>query len=51
MTALHKCHHFSGYSPPFHAHCVINCLPKPKIVRLERWEERKLFSDGLDEGF
>ena len=30
---------------------VINHLPKPKIVRLEGWEERELFSDGLDEGF
>jgi len=30
---------------------VINHLPKPKIVRLEGWEERELFLDGLDEGF
>ena len=30
---------------------VINCLPKPKIIRLEGWEEQELFSDGLDEGF
>jgi len=30
---------------------VINHPPKPKIVRLERWEERELFSDGLDKGF
>ena len=30
---------------------VINCLPEPKIVRLEGWEERELFSDRLDEGF
>ena len=30
---------------------VINRLPEPKIVRLEGWEERELFSDGLDEGF
>ena len=29
---------------------VINCPPEPKIVRLEEWEERELFSDGLDEG-
>ena len=29
---------------------VINHLPKPKIVRLEGWEEQELFSDGLDEG-
>jgi len=33
--------------PPF----VINRPPEPKIVRLEGWEERELFSDGLDEGF
>ena len=31
--------------------CVINRPPEPKIVRLEGWEERELFSDGLDEGF
>jgi len=30
---------------------VINRLSKPKIVWLEGWEERELFSDGLDEGF
>jgi len=30
---------------------VINRLPKPRIVRLEGWEERELFSDGLDKGF
>ena len=30
---------------------VINRPPEPKIVRLEGWEERELFSDGLDEGF
>ena len=30
---------------------VINRLPEPKIVRLEGWKERELFSDGLDEGF
>jgi len=29
---------------------VINCPPEPRIVRLEGWEERELFSDGLDEG-
>jgi len=29
---------------------VINCPLEPKIVRLEGWEERELFSDGLDEG-
>ena len=30
---------------------VINRPPEPKIVQLEGWEERELFSDGLDEGF
>jgi len=30
---------------------VINRPPKPSIVKLEGWEERELFSDGLDEGF
>jgi len=30
---------------------VINCPPEPRIVRLEGWEERELFSDGLDEWF
>jgi len=30
---------------------VINRPPEPKIVWLEGWEERELFSDGLDEGF
>jgi len=30
---------------------VINHLPEPKIVWLEGWEERELFSDGLDKGF
>jgi len=30
---------------------IINHLPTPEIVRLEGWEEQKLFSDGLDEGF
>jgi len=30
---------------------VINRPPEPKIVRLEGWEERELFSDGLDKGF
>jgi len=30
---------------------VINRLPKPKIIRLEGWEEQELFLDGLDEGF
>ena len=29
---------------------VINCPLEPKIVRLEGWKERELFSDGLDEG-
>ena len=29
---------------------VINRPPEPKIVRLKGWEERELFSDGLDEG-
>ena len=30
---------------------VINRLPEPKIVWLEGWEERELFSDRLDKGF
>jgi len=30
---------------------VINRPPEPKIVWLEGWEERELFSDGLDGGF
>ena len=30
---------------------VINRPLEPKIVRLEGWKERELFSDGLDEGF
>ena len=30
---------------------VINYPPEPRIVRLEGWEERELFSDGLDKGF
>ena len=30
---------------------VINCLPEPKIVRLEGWKERELFLDRLDKGF
>jgi len=30
---------------------VINRPPEPRIVRLERWKERELFLDGLDEGF
>jgi len=30
---------------------VINRPPEPKIVWLEGWEERELFSDRLDEGF
>jgi len=29
----------------------MNHPPEPRIVRLEGWEERELFSDGLDEGF
>jgi len=29
---------------------IINRPPEPKIVRLEGWEERELFSDRLDEG-
>jgi len=29
----------------------MNRPPEPRIVRLEGWEERELFSDGLDEGF
>jgi len=30
---------------------VINRLSEPKIVQLEEWEERELFSDGLDKDF
>jgi len=30
---------------------VINHLPEPKIVQLDRWEEQELFLDRLDEGF
>ena len=30
---------------------IINHPPEPKIVWLEGWEERELFSDRLNEGF